>query len=300
MQTEKIINWIAIIFIPVVLFVLTPIWDSLFKEKKLLQYSIVRETSALGLGIKIDEWPNLQFVHGENEIDNVISTTILIQNTGKVPIESSEFDSPILINFEEDGKIITHKIVKKIPEDLPIDLKFVGSTLSVNPILLNPGDAFFVKILSKSKLVVKSASARIVGLKRISKLIPHQRSGLYVTLIKATGAGTTSQWSFKKVPIAFLIISCISVAISTFMLLFLYTNSKKIIIKIMLGSMALSMYVLVLFMSSLISKALAGFASERWMDYISMFSVFLLSALIYFQLKRQLSAVVLSVEDDDS
>ena len=94
-KVEKIVNWGATLFIPILLFFLAPIWDSLFDEKKAIEYSIVSERKVFDKEEFKDDWPEFQFNHGESELNEAFLTTIRVSNSGKAPVRTNDFEGPI-------------------------------------------------------------------------------------------------------------------------------------------------------------------------------------------------------------
>lgn len=295
---EKIVNWAAIIFVPVVLFVLTPIWSSLFKEEKLLQYSIVHESSILGHGISIDDWPELEFRHGDKKFKSGKITILIVTNTGEMPIKSSDFESPISISFKTEGKIYGHKIKGSMPEKLPVSAQIIGNTLVIDPLLLNPSDGFFVEILSETNLEIDNAFARVVGIGGITELERKRPSGLFVNLVKPSGPGSTRQMHVQELNTLFLVITSFIAAISTFIFAFVFVKTKRIIGKIVFGTISLNMYMLSLKGSALIPEALIGFAEKRWMDYVSMFGVLVFGWVAAIWIRTHLKEALINTSQD--
>jgi hypothetical protein len=284
MQFEKVVNWAVIIFIPVLLFILTPLWDSILKESKQLQYVVINESAVINKELK-NEWPDLKFHHGKDEIDNLRSFTFIIVNTGKVPIKSSDFEKAIDVVFDGKNDIKANRIANKTPDDLDLNVEIKGRNLSISPLLLNPGDQFSLDVLSNSELSIKSINSRIVGLKSISEIKQEIQEGIYIQLIEQTGPGRTTQKDVMKISMVALFISTVTSAICSFIFLFAFLDKHETDKKIILGFISLNLYIVTIFFSSLIPEAIFGFTESKWMDYISMFLVLLFGALISIPIK---------------
>lgn len=107
------------------------------------------------------------------EIRNVSQVTIRIINTGWIPIERKDFDSSIRIVFENLGEAVSKAFVNSNPSDLAIDfLEGTGETpksISVVPMLLNPGDEFTIYALVRDYSGF-NIYARVSGLKKLTEL----------------------------------------------------------------------------------------------------------------------------------
>jgi hypothetical protein len=63
-----------------------------------------------------------------------------------------------------------------------VTLSKVKEGIAIAPMLLNPGDRFFIEIFSKSPLEIANVTSRIVGIPSLSHAKPEPQSGFYIGL----------------------------------------------------------------------------------------------------------------------
>lgn len=290
---EKIVNWFAIILVPVALFILTPIWGSLFKESKSLEYAITHESKVFERNVALADWPELDFQYKDNKFENAIITTLYIGNIGQKPVTANDFESPIYISFKTDNEFYGHKVAGAYPAGLSLKTKFIDNKLFINPLLLNVGDSFYINILSKSKLEVDKVVARIVGMDAITERKIKQTSGLIIDLVESAGINTTKQMHIQKISVLFIFITSFIAAICTFIFLLAFKNSNTLAKRVMFGLISLNMYILSIKLAFLIPSAILSFAAKQWMGYVSMFGVLLFGAIVAIFIKNHFSNIQL-------
>lgn len=96
---------------------------------------------------------------------------IKIINNGNRPIMTNDYESPIRFMFETSTEIISTRITDTNPVNLPGELFIAGSTVSLKPILLNPGDYLRIEILLSPAATNMSVDWRVVGVKSIRQIV---------------------------------------------------------------------------------------------------------------------------------
>lgn len=93
-------------------------------------------------------------------------STVIVKNTGNIPIARDEFDTPIQITIKNETKIVQlrHRL---IPTDINTHLSFSASKASIAPALLNPGDTVIIEMFTTGGEPVFDVGARIEGVKKI-------------------------------------------------------------------------------------------------------------------------------------
>lgn len=112
-------------------------------------------------------------------IKNLNLIVVRFKNTGNVSITTKDYEYPIGISFGENSVVLSAEVINQEPKNLNVTVKNnplnqSTSTLkcdyvSVNPLMLNSGDFYELKILvSEFKKV--NVDARIVEVKKIRKI----------------------------------------------------------------------------------------------------------------------------------
>jgi hypothetical protein len=112
----------------------------------------------------------LQTFYEGVEIKNLRLCSFKIMNDGDLVIPVSDFIEPLIFTFSEGTKILTYEIVKSYPSSLKPIFEVDGTTLKLVPLLLNPKDSFYIRILccNDEKRPAYIINARIHGVKDIS------------------------------------------------------------------------------------------------------------------------------------
>jgi hypothetical protein len=153
------------------------------KESRILAYEIVSANNLISITKLIPrddssllykkETPidKLSFYYEEKPIKAPFYTLIRVKNAGNSPIKSSDFESPIEIQFADNVKIYECSILDSEPRNLKTSSTFINSRVSIAPALFNPGDYITIGILTSETNGEPQLSARIIGIKEIEKRI---------------------------------------------------------------------------------------------------------------------------------
>ncbi|WP_448245802.1 hypothetical protein [Thalassotalea agariperforans] len=291
-KIEKMIHWGATLLIPILLFLLAPIWGALFEKNKAIEYAVVAEQKIFDHNMFNDQLPESKFNHGGLELKEVFITTIMIANTGKTPIRSNDFESSIKFEIELEKGIMTSKVSKSFPKELPVNIKTEEGAIIIEPLLLNPNDRFYIELLTETKIAIKKASVRIVGLDNIIEKEVDRYSGLMLELIEPGDTiSSTSQRHLMPISgYALIVISLVS-GLCTFLFLFASGAYKNRAIKSIFLALAFIMYIVSLSSSKFLPEAYFGSSSEKWMDYVSMFILLIAGAALAVWLRSNLGVI---------
>lgn len=291
---EKLINWGATLFIPVLLFLLAPIWGSLFEGKKAIEYSIIAERKIFDKEKFKDNWPEFKFNNGEFEFKEAFLTTIRISNSGKAPIRTGDFETPIKFEIELEKGTIQPRLANSQPKDLPVEIESEEKLLIVNPLLLNPSDNFSIEVLTESKIEIAKATVRIVGMDNIKEKQVTPYSGLMLELVEP-GDTISSARHLQLMPIAGygLIMASLLAAFFSFLFFFAYQATNGNVLKLIFAAISMIAYIASLMSSKFIPEAYLGSFAEKWMDYISMLGILLFGAVLALWLRNHLGGIKL-------
>ncbi|OGP68251.1 MAG: hypothetical protein A2W27_02990 [Deltaproteobacteria bacterium RBG_16_44_11] len=160
------------------------------KETRIFTYEIISANNLINItkliprddssllykkGNPIDK---LLFYYEEKPIKAPFYTLIRVKNVGNSPIKSTDFESPIEIQFAENIKIYECSILDTEPRNLKTTSTFINGKASIAPTLFNPGDYITIGILTSETNSEPQISARIIGIKSIEKRISNKRNYL--------------------------------------------------------------------------------------------------------------------------
>lgn len=105
-------------------------------------------------------------------VRNIDVMFLEVQNSGNHPISRSDFDVPFSIEFKPPAYIISAVVDAEEPGNLGVNLEVVAHKVTLQPILLNPGDKFTLKLLLSSDSKEYRVSGRVIGVKDIVESRP--------------------------------------------------------------------------------------------------------------------------------
>lgn len=286
MKNEKILTWTAIFLIPIALFLLSPMWMSIFKDFKNIEYAVLSESTITGLGMELDDWPEIKILYKDEELNDAGFIKIKIENNGTLPITKEDFQKPISIEFNKESVVLGYRKVSSYPEELTIEGNIEAYTLTIEPLLLNPDDSITLEIFVKGKIKLESLSGRVTGVNSIKEAVRVNREGLYIELIvEDTHIGISRHARiFKLNTLSLFLVATILLTasfVSKSFRMFNLKPSDDVIDKILGFLIYLSgLYVSMLYTIS------ASELDNRYLDSLNFLSPICLSILITYLIKR--------------
>jgi hypothetical protein len=292
---EKAINWGATLFIPILLFLLAPIWGSLFEDQKAIEYSVVGEKQIFDKESFDEEWPELNFSVSGSALSKAFITTIEVRNSGRTPIRTDDFESSIKFGLDIEDGFVNTRIVHSHPENLPVNIEYKEGALFVHPLLLNPNDYFAFEVLTESRIGVEAVVARIVGIDDIKEKKLEAFSGLRIELIEPSDrVGSSSHIPLISISGYGLLAVSLLASFFTFILFFSFQASYGKGAKVIYLILSMSTYVLFILSTRLLPEAYFGTNSARWMDYVSMIGLLLFGAAMALWVRSKLGVIRLT------
>lgn len=93
-------------------------------------------------------------------------TTVIVKNTGNIPILRDDYETPIKISVKNDAKIVqVHYELE--PRDINTKMTYSEKDITLTPALLNPGDNIFVQVFTTDVKPDLFVGARIMGVDKI-------------------------------------------------------------------------------------------------------------------------------------
>ncbi|MCG9674435.1 hypothetical protein L1D33_12785 [Vibrio chagasii] len=110
-----------------------------------------------------------------------------MKNTGNEPIHKSDFDTPLMLQFNSGVTLVKANVPSTEPASIPVELNVAKDSLELKPLLLNADDTIHISVIVSGEVESIEAIGRIA---KISNL----------ELVKTTnGKGSTSGLTFKLI-----------------------------------------------------------------------------------------------------
>lgn len=93
-------------------------------------------------------------------------TTLVISNTGNIPIKREDYETPLQITLMNEAEIVQLRYILNPPE-INTKVTFDTKKAQIAPALLNPDDSLIVQIFTKGGKPEFSVGARILGIKHV-------------------------------------------------------------------------------------------------------------------------------------
>jgi hypothetical protein len=214
---------VAALAIPIAIYVAS-------RQSKALTIETI--SSASVADIRDPALSGLKLSYKDQPVSRVTTATIEVANTGTQPIETRDFERPLVIRFDAQTPVLAVTLSESSPSNL--DPKFIteSSAVTISPLLLNPSDRFRLNVVLQGDFNEPSPDARVAGISGVSrKLLTRERissDGIVLLLIGGitlfaygylgpfTGAMTGQRMSVIPRADAFAIVLTLGMAASFF------------------------------------------------------------------------------------
>lgn len=137
------------------------------RRKKSLTYEIISRTSVLSASDEVSG--KLQILYQGEAVRKVHLLVLKLANTGNVPITTLDYEREVSFMFTDCEKILSAELSEVQPPNLAAEIVTKEKSVSLKPILLNPGDSISLKLLISGFDNKIDIDGRVVGVKSISK-----------------------------------------------------------------------------------------------------------------------------------
>jgi len=172
----------------------------LSRKKKTLSYELLSEYSLISIDHELRS--KLKVLYEGNPVERVHLLLFKFLNSGNVPITASDFDRALNIHLSGDSTVLSADPVKSSPENLRVSLSVEKQDITFQPVLMNGGDYFTVKVLVGEYGGSFEIDARIVGVKLIRAARRPQREWFF------------KEWRFRLLAILAALLILVSLAVS--------------------------------------------------------------------------------------
>lgn len=106
-------------------------------------------------------------------LKDVRAVEILIANSGKVAIPSSDYEENICFTFHQEAEVLAANIAEVYPTNLKVAVDTTAQSVTIKSLLLNPHDSFVLRLLVNN-YSPPTIEGRIVDVEKITRGIPGQ------------------------------------------------------------------------------------------------------------------------------
>jgi hypothetical protein len=110
---------------------------------------------------------NLTFFYKDKRLDNLYTIEISLVNDGAETINKQDFEKPLIIKFDSPSKIFSYEVVRSNPTNINYHINSDSNSLSIEPMLINPGDELTIGILISNLSKIPTIDGRISGIKEV-------------------------------------------------------------------------------------------------------------------------------------
>lgn len=111
----------------------------------------------------------LKLTYQDMPVDRVTTVTLELANIGTRPIERLDFERPLVIRFSDSNSLLAVTVGEKQPPNLDPRVEHDLSTVTIAPMLLNPGDRFRLTLHLRGGFSEPLIDARISGIPQIQR-----------------------------------------------------------------------------------------------------------------------------------
>jgi hypothetical protein len=132
------------------------------RDRKRIEYVVTTKAGLLPGNVRHE----VEVVHLDSgvSINKPWLTIVRIVNTGDRAITANDFETKLSINLVGVRRILSATVTATRPADLEPELGFNGASIDIDPLLVNPGDAFQVQLLSDGEPSEVSITGRVADL----------------------------------------------------------------------------------------------------------------------------------------
>ncbi len=153
---------VAALFVPLLLFVIN-------RDSKELTVETVSRATPVDL--TNPELSSLELTYKGAPVSRLTAVTIEVRNSGTRPIQKADFESPVVLRFQDPSNILAVTLSERAPQDLKPVITMDSTGVSFAPLLLNPGDRFRLTAQIRGEFNEPTVEARISGVRAVSRRV---------------------------------------------------------------------------------------------------------------------------------
>ncbi|MDP9316494.1 MAG: hypothetical protein M3R24_37520 [Chloroflexota bacterium] len=164
--------WTFVTLVVTVVFALPTLRAGL--KRKGVEYQIQSNEPLLGVEQTAEVAPELELLLDGIRVRRPRLVVLRIKNVGSLPITTDDYEQPLAFQFDSLSTVLHAGVVSSQPPGLRPPISVIDNKVVIQPMLLNPKDAFQLQVLADGKYIKINAEGRIVGLSHIQRVEKHQ------------------------------------------------------------------------------------------------------------------------------
>ena len=201
--------------IAVIATLMTLVIYALQRQRKLLAYDIQTLTPLLTPTSELAS--KVQILFENKPVSDVWLVLLRIFNEGNLPIVANDFVKPLEIKLNDEASVLLGEVTDTSTDELDVRVVTHSTCIIVEPLLLNGGDSFQIKILASAIKRAPVVSARIVGVRAIRQVVG---LSVYKSSLPMLWAGfvfviTATIMGINGLPVIFaILLACLGVVLA--------------------------------------------------------------------------------------
>jgi hypothetical protein len=123
-------------------------------------------------------------------VENGRLLVIGVLNDGNVPIAPTDFERPLTFSLGEADVVVSAEVSKKHPQSLKPEITSGSNFVGIKPLLMNPGDAFLLKLVVDQEKTILQPDVRVIGISDLGNLKERSVSTMRIDIaLWGLGAG---------------------------------------------------------------------------------------------------------------
>ncbi len=137
------------------------------RKRKELSFDILASAPMLDVAARVQDRVRITYLG--RPVSKIHFVSVILINTGNVPIIASDFEESVKFNFGIDAEVLDTDLAVKNPRTLKTDIHLESTGFSLDPTLFNPDDSVTVNVLLGQFDGKINVEGRIVGVKEIKE-----------------------------------------------------------------------------------------------------------------------------------
>jgi hypothetical protein len=137
------------------------------RQQRAIGYRI--STSTL-VSVRQEARDQITVLYAGDPVRDVRLLSARISCTGNVPVEASDFARPLEILVGDAARILSAECVRAVPRDLDPTLNVTKTRITIDPLLLNPGDSLEITAFVSNLTDDVSLIGRVNGVRAFDAL----------------------------------------------------------------------------------------------------------------------------------
>ena len=116
----------------------------------------------------VDKLDGIQLLVDGKSLDSPYVSVLELSNSGSKPIVTSDFEGPVRISTASPSSLLKVRTTSPTPLSLEPSVSLAEGVISLQPLLLNPGDTIRIIVVAGNSKPMFAARARVAGVAEIN------------------------------------------------------------------------------------------------------------------------------------